>query len=349
MFTSEELESFDIFPKEYSCSCLFKFLLYSISIIIGFVILYAFYTDSDMLSLLTMNYRSNYDDIIINDYLTNKLIELSPKNFLSQNKSNFIKNYEDLGNNFIKEYVMNSYPCLIRNATKNFLVKDIINLVENKLINDNNEKLIFEYRPNPYTQFFDDDYRYLKTTYSNFLNLTKNFSNNYYFLNEYNIVDAIGNLSKTIFEKHSNNNHLIKDMDLSEIDLSYTENYVVIWGHANTDDHFICLEKGSLEFILIPPQEKKYLYPFNKKGPINYSRINFFDGKNELNENYHDFLKVKKLYINLLSGECLYIPAFWWRSYRTNKETIEKTRYLTYKYNSNSHYLNRFVFVKNNF
>ena len=349
MLTSEELENFDIFPKEYSCSCLFKFLFYSLSVLAAFLVLYTFYIDSDIKSVLTMNYNNAYDDIIINDYLTNKLIEFSPKKYLSQNKSNFIQNYEYfIEKNFIKEYVMNSYPCLIRNATKYFLVKDIINKVEDKLISDTNKKIVFEYRQNPYTQFYDEDYRYLKTSYSNFLNSTKNYSKNYYFLNEFTINEAIENMSEIINENNFKNNILIKDMELKAIDFSFAENYVVLWGHMDMYDQFICLEKGSLEFILIPPHEKKYMYPFTKKGPINYSRINFFEGKNNLNEKYHDFFKVQKMYINLLSGECLYIPAFWWRSYRTNYKKIEKTKYLTYKYNSNSIYLNKFLYVRNN-
>ena len=93
MITSEELENFDIFPKEYNCVCLFKFILYSLSTIFAFLLLFTFYTDSDIYSVLTMNYHSRFDDVIINDYLTNKLIELSPKNFLSENRKTFIQQY----------------------------------------------------------------------------------------------------------------------------------------------------------------------------------------------------------------------------------------------------------------
>ena len=349
MFTSEELENFVIFQKEYNCFCLFKFILYSLSTIFAFLLLFTFYTDSDIYSVLTMNYHSRFDDVIINDYLTNKLIELSPKNFLSENRTTFIQQYESLENNFIKDYVMNSYPCLIKNSTEFFGLKQIINMVEEKLMNNPNKRIIFEYRPNPYTQFYDDDYQYLRTTYNNFLNITKNFSENYYFLNEYNVLDANINLTRIIYDNYLKYNYLVKDLELKEIDMSYVENYVVIWGHMEQSDQFICLDQGSLEFILIPPQEKKYMYPFTRKGPINYSRVNFFDGKNNINEKYKDFLKVQKLYINLLSGECLYIPAFWWRSYRTNKKTNERTRYFTFKYYSNFRYLDRLIYIKNDF
>ena len=59
MITSEELENCDIFPKEYSCSCLFKFMLYSLSSIFSFLLLFSFYNDTDIYSLLTMNYSNN--------------------------------------------------------------------------------------------------------------------------------------------------------------------------------------------------------------------------------------------------------------------------------------------------
>ena len=347
MLTAEELENCDFFPKEYSFSCFFKFLLYSSTSIIAFLFLIAFYADSDLHSVLTMNHSKN-DDIIINDYLTNKLTELYPKEFLSENKTNLIQTYDNLKNIFLKEYVLNNYPCLIKNSIEEFGVNEIINKIEENLVENTNTRLIFEYRDNPYTQFYDDNYQYLRTTYSNYLNITKNFTNNYYFLNEYNIAEDFLNVSG-IYDQYLKNNYLVNDLDLTNIYLSKVDNYVVVWGHMETLDQFICLQEGNLEFILIPPQEKKYMYPFTRNGPINFSRINFFDGKNNINETFHDFLKVNKLYINLLAGECLYIPAFWWRSYRTNKKRNIKTTFLTFKYKSNSNYLEALTYIKNDF
>ena len=348
MFTSEELENFDIFPKEYSFSCLFKFIFYSLSIFFSFLLLYTFYTDNDIYSVITMNNASN-QDIIFNDYLTNKLIELNSKDFISENKTNFIKTYDDLNNNFIREYVMNSYPCLIKNSADYFGVRELINLTEQNLI-QNKIRLIFEYKENPYTQFYDDDYQYLRTTYDNFVNeIIKNNSKNYYFLNEYNILHAIPKLLNIAYDKYLKNNNLVKDLDLKELYFSRAESFVMISGHSEILDEFVCLEQGSLEYILIPPQEKKYMYTFSKKGPINYSRVNFFESRNNIVENYPDFFKSNKIYINLKAGECLYIPAFWFRSYRTNKKPKEKTTFLSFKYYSNSKYLENILYIKNEF
>ena len=349
MFTSEELENFDIFPKEYSFSCLFKFVFYSFSSIFSFLLLYSFYTDNDIYSVITMKNVAN-QDIIMNDYLTNKLIELNPKDFISENKINFIKAYDELNNNFIKEYIMNSYPCLIKNSAKYFGVKELINLTEENLIENNKIRLVFEYKENPYSQFYDDDYQYLRTTYDNFLNgIIKNNSKNYYFLNEYNIILAIPKILNIAYDKYLKNNILVKDLELKEIYFSRAENFVMVWGHSELYDEFVCLEHGSLEYILIPPQEKKYMYTFSKKGPINYSRVNFFENRNDNNENYPDFFKSNKIYFNLQAGECLYIPAFWFRSYRNNKKGKEKTTFLTFKYNSYSKYLENILYIRNEF
>ena len=350
MITSEELENLDIFPKEYSCSCLFKFVFYSSSSIFALLLLYSFYTDTNIYSILTMDY-SNNEDIIINDFLTNKLIELYPKNFLSENITykNLIRNYENLQNIFIKEYVMNSYPCLIKNSVEYFGTKEIIELVRENLKKYKDRKITFEYRDNPLTQFYDDDYKYIRASYDMYINSTKNISENNYFLNELNTVEANPNILKIIYGKYLINNYLVSDLELRDIYLSNAEKYVVLWGHMEMRDMFICIEQGSLEFILIPPHEKKYLYPFTRRGPSHYSRVNFFDEKKNITEKYPDFIKANKIYISLNSGECLYIPAFWWRSYHTNKNKNEKTMFLTYKFFSNSIYLENLINVRNQF
>ena len=348
MLTAEELENFDIFPKEYSFSCLFKFIFYSLSTILSFLLLYSFYTDRDIYSVLTMNYNNRYEDLIINDYLTNKLIELSPKDFLSENKTTFTQTYENLENIFFKEYIMNSYPCLIKNSSEYFGGKEAIDLIEENLILHKDKRIIFEYRENPYTQFFDDDYQYLKISYDTFINATKNISQNYYFLNEFNLFN-LENVTDKISEKYLKNNYLVNNLELKHIYFSRAESFVVVGGHMETFDNFICIQQGNIEFILLPPQEKKNIYPYSRNGPINYSRVNFFEGKNNNSEDFPNFFKANKVYINLSAGECLYIPAFWWKSYRTNKRKKNKTIFLTFKFSSNSQHLEKIMYIRNKF
>jgi len=354
MLTSEELENLDIFPKEYSWSCLFKFIFYSLSLIFSFLLLYTFYSDKDLISLLTMDYYRNYNDIIISDYLTNKLIELNPKNYFSENVSDLIQYYEELNESiFFKNYIMKSSPCLITNSSNYFKTKEIIKMAEEELIKDiSNNKIIFEYRVNPYTQFFDDDYQFLRTSFKNYINIIKNATNNnYYFLNEYPILNYLRNISNYSYEKNiSLNNYLIRELNLKDIYISKAQSHVVIWGNMEIYDEFICIPEGNLEFILIPPQEKKYVYPYTNRGPINYSRVNFFEQKrNDKNELYKDFIKANKIYMNVLQGECIYIPAFWWRSIRNSKKKNNKGDFVTFKFFSNSKYLENIMYIQNEF
>jgi hypothetical protein len=354
MLTSEELENLDIFPKEYSWSCLFKFIFYSLSLIFSFLLLYTFYSDTDLFTLVTMNYYNNYNDIITSDYLTNKLIELNPKNFFSENISNLIRNYEELNQSiFFKEYIMNSSPCLIKNSGNYFKINEIIKIAEKEMIKDSsNNRIIFEYKINPYTQFYDEDYQYLRTSYKNYINMTQNISkNNYYFLNEYPIINYISNNTEFSYKKNvSKENFLIDELNLKNIYLSKSQSHIVVWGHMEIYDEFICILEGNLEFILIPPQEKKYVYPYINKGPINFARVNFFEQKkNEINELYNEFIKANKIYMNVLKGECIFIPAFWWRSYRNSKKKDNKCNFLTFKFYSNSKYLEYMMYITNEF
>lgn len=352
MLTSEELENFDIFPKEYSWTCLFKFIFYSLSLIFSFLLLVTFYSDTDLFSLLTMNYYSNYNDIITSDYLTNKLIELDSKNLL-ENASNFVQFYEDINESyFFKNYIMNSSPCLIKNSSEFFKTVELIKIVEEELIKDSTNKIIFEYKINPYSQFYNDDYQFLRTSYKNYFNLTQNNSgNNYYFLNEFTITPYLNNISGFSYETNiSNNNYMIKELNIKDIMLSKAQSHIVIWGHMEIFDEFICTSKGNLEFILIPPHEKKYVYPYVNNGPINFSRVNFFEQKrDDKNDIYKDFIKANKIYMNVLEGECVYIPAFWWRSYRNSKKKNNKSDFLTFKFSSNSKYLEDLMYIHNEF
>jgi hypothetical protein len=347
MLTSEELENLDIFPKEYTWCCLMKFIFYSLSLLFSFTLLYTFYSDADLFSILTLNYQSKLEDAIINDYLTNELIISNLNKFNPDDASKFIQSYKDLETNFMKEYVMNSYPCLIKDSDNNFRSEEIIKLSEENLINNNSLKIVFEYKENPYAQFYSEDYQYLRTSYSNYIKLTKdNNKPNYYFLNKFDISRYLNNSSSYSLENFFSNNYLLKYIDIKNIYLNQANSYVVVWGHTEAFDEFMCITEGNLEFILIPPQEKKYVYPYTFRGPINFSRVNFFEQKrDDNNEKYADFIKANKFYMNVLQGDCIYIPAFWWRSYRTSKRKNIRTTFLIYKFNSNSEYLENIMLI----
>ena len=170
-------------------------------------------------------------------------------------------------------------------------------------------------------------------------------------MNEYKITSYLSNISEFSFEKNiSKDNFLISDLNLKDVYLSKSQSHIIVNGHMEIYDEFICISEGNLVFILIPQQEKKYVYPYINKGPINFSRVNFFEQKkNDKNDIYKDFIKANKIYMNVLEGECVYIPAFWWRSYRNGKKKNNKCDFLTFKFLSNSKYLEELMYIRNEF
>ena len=71
--------------------------------------------------------------------------------------------------------------------------------------------------------------------------MTKNISSdkNYYFLNEYSILDILKNITDFSCDNYLKNNDLVKNLELKDIYLSKVENFVLIWGHMEVFDEFI--------------------------------------------------------------------------------------------------------------
>ena len=345
MITSEELENFDIFPKEYTFSCLFKFIFYSITSMIGFIVLFSFYNDSDLSSILTFNFdNANKYYVNINDYFTYKISILHPKNFYSMNQSTFIKNYsENFEKNFYKEYVLDAFPCLIKNADNAFNISIITNFIQDKLEENNEIKIRVEIRDDPFSEYFKKDFRFFSTTYNNLFN--KNVSNlikENYFINDLNIDEIIENGKNEIQNNFLQNNKILKEMQIKEISYNEVKKFIVISGHFELTNQFLCVNEGEIDLLLVPPQDKKYVYSFSEYGPINYSRVNFFYGGRETHVKFPDFSKANKIFVNLINGECIFIPAFWWVSLKTNKNS-NYNQYIILKYNSNSKYLEKIM------
>ena len=345
MITSEELENFDIFPKEYSFSCLFKFIFYSTTSLIGFIVLFAFYTDSDLSSILTFNFRNaNKYYANINDYLTNQISILHPKNFYSLNQSTFVKYYsEDFEQKFYKEYLLDGFPCLIKNSSDAFNITNITNFIQDKLLENNKTKITPEIRDDPFSEFFKKDFKYYTTTYTDLFN--KNVSSlikGNYFINDLDINTVIEKGKNVIQNNFLQNNKILKEMEIREISYNEVKKFVVVSGHYEISNQFLCINEGEIDLLLVPPQDKRYVYPFNKYGPINYSRVNFFYGGKETHDKFPDFSKASKIFINLMKGECVFIPAFWWVSLKTVKSS-NFNQYIILKYKSNSQYLEQMM------
>lgn len=54
MFTAEEIEDCDIFPKKLTAGLVIKVVIYIILMLLGSVLLYSFYSGRDFTSIITM-------------------------------------------------------------------------------------------------------------------------------------------------------------------------------------------------------------------------------------------------------------------------------------------------------
>ena len=120
-----------------------------------------------------------------------------------------------------------------------------------------------------------------------------------------------------------------------------TCNYDVMLGSANVEtpfryemnyrNYFIVTE-GSLTVKMAPPKSGKYLYPVN-----DYENFEFRSPINPWNPQPKfkaDFDKIKCLEIVLTPGKFLFIPAYWWYTFKFSENTsVSCFRYRTYMNN----------------
>jgi hypothetical protein len=99
----------------------------------------------------------------------------------------------------------------------------------------------------------------------------------------------------------------------------------------NYRNYFIVTE-GSLLVKMAPPKSAKYLYPIN-----DYENFEFrsqIDPWNPQQRFKADFDKIKCLEIVLTPGKFLFIPAYWWYTFKFNENTsVSCFRYRTYMNN----------------
>jgi hypothetical protein len=99
----------------------------------------------------------------------------------------------------------------------------------------------------------------------------------------------------------------------------------------NYRNYFIVTE-GSLLVKMAPPKSAKYLYPVN-----DYENFEFrsqIDPWNPQQRFKADFDKIKCLEIVLTPGKFLFIPAYWWYTFKFNENTsVSCFRYRTYMNN----------------
>jgi hypothetical protein len=117
--------------------------------------------------------------------------------------------------------------------------------------------------------------------------------------------------------------------------------YDVLFGSSNVETPFrydlnyrnyYIVTQGSIKIKLAPPKCSKYLYPIN-----DYENFEFKSSINPWNPQpkYRaDFDKIKCLEITLTPGKVLYIPAYWWYTFKFDDDTsVSCFKYRTYMNN----------------
>ena len=117
--------------------------------------------------------------------------------------------------------------------------------------------------------------------------------------------------------------------------------YDVVFGSANVETPFryeinyrnyFTVTQGSVHIKLSPPKSSRYLYPVNDYENLEFrSPVNPWSPQSKFKA---DFAKIKCLEIVLTPGKFLFIPAYWWYSFKLADNTsISCFRYRTYMNN----------------
>lgn len=157
----------------------------------------------------------------------------------------------------------------------------------------------------------DDDERYISENNSEFLEetgLIKNFQYNDIFLRPYSLCNS------TYDYMFSSAN--------TKTPLKYDLNY----------RNYFLVTQGKVTITLIPPKSSKYLYTIK-----DYENFEFISPVNPWNvqpQFKSDFDKLKTLEVNLIPGQVIFIPAYWWYSFSFSENTsICVFKYRTYMNN----------------
>ena len=333
MFTAEEIENFDIFPKQYTLSCILKFCLYSVSMLIGLILMYSFYSGRDFVSIVSLESLAFSGS----SFFLKRLAALQPKEMYIQHKKYNIDYSENITDTFVINYINENFPALIKEAAKGFNVIELYNEFENRLNSDNTlSPLYIEKRTEPSMDYFKKGFEYTKANYSEYQSLIKsNNTKNIYVINDLSLNVLQSTLTTSLVSKHIVSPLLTKYLKFSGAFYSEGHSHIVIGGHSELSENFLCMVKGEVDLLMVPAMQREYVYPYrNQYGPSHYSPVPFFKGEFG---RFPLFKKADRIHVTVSEGDCMYIPAFWWRSIQTKKE--KEFKYITLKYESNSRYL----------
>jgi hypothetical protein len=315
MFTAEELEQCDIFPKRITKMGFIKFTFYTLFMSFSLLLIYSIYSGRDLTSLISLEgLKYNTDD-----YFSNRIWNID-KRFNYNLTDKYTCGIDHLQKNpeiFVKEYVTQSLPLIIKDMSKNMTL--LTQLKSNEEIKRLSEysTLPVEFRSDPNGNYFFDRSKVIPLSYSEFLTQAQNISRkSNLFLDEVKIENLSTNVTVAIKEFK-----FLEYLNLRAEFTTYSEGFdeFILNGHMEYSESLLCQIRGDLDILLIPALFRNSVYPYKKSyGPPNYSAADFFNA--DLGR-FPNLRNTNRLFITLSEGDCIFIPAFWWSSIKTKEET----------------------------
>tara|TARA_B100000073_G_C23701473_1_gene560520 strand:- start:10 stop:1053 length:1044 start_codon:yes stop_codon:yes gene_type:complete len=195
------------------------------------------------------------------------------------------------------------------NIAKNYGAFDINIRNSEKLLNDEEKFVVLTY--NTGIQLFNE----------------KNEKNSYYSENNKQFLEETS-LIKTL----QNNDALLRPYMVSSCNydiMNASEETTTVLKYDVSYRNYLYVTEGEITIKLTPPHNSKYLFKEN-----DYEMFEFRSVINpwKIQEKYkHNFEKVKFLELTIQRGSIIYIPAYWWYSFKFGKDTtVVAFNYKTY-------------------
>lgn len=223
------------------------------------------------------------------------------------------ENINKISNNCCKNYLLQNYPIFSLKIRENKKNDNKENEKNDNKGNNKNENFYVYMNLNLANKLFEED------------KLGQYFSeNNEDFLKETGVYKAM-NYNDEFLRPYLVSNYyydIIMGSENATTPFKYEINY----------RNYFLVSQGNVTIKLSPPKSSKYLYVIKDYENLEFrSQIDVWN----IQEKYkHDFEKVKCLEINLTPGKFLFIPAYWFYSFKLSKDSsICCFKYRTYMNN----------------
>jgi len=223
------------------------------------------------------------------------------------------ENINKIINNCCKNYLLKNYPIFSLKIRENKKNENKGNEKNENKQNNKNENFYVYMNLNLANKLFEED------------KLGQYFSeNNEDFLKETGVYKAM-NYNDEFLRPYLVSNYyydIIMGSENATTPFKYEINY----------RNYFLVSQGNVTIKLSPPKSSKYLYVIKDYENLEFrSQIDVWN----IQEKYkHDFEKVKCLEINLTPGKFLFIPAYWFYSFKLSKDSsICCFKYRTYMNN----------------